>query len=302
LPSSALRTTFLNLQCLLVTATLLAQSTEIDQKRLNAVVITGGLAYSASMIGLGAIWYQDFDKFHFFNDNDGWGYMDKLGHIATAQHLGRLSAESLKWTGIDETRAVWYGGMAGFFFLTSVEVFDGFSKDWGFSVGDVVANSLGTGLFISQELLWQEQRFIMKWSYSASPYAQYRPELLGSNFTETWLKDYNGQTYWLSANIKNVFLRNTFFIPKWLNIAIGYGISGYTGANRNPSKNRSGQPIPEFRRYSQFYISPDIDLTKITTRSKPLKVVLHVLNFVKVPLPGLEYNPRDGLQYHWFAF
>ncbi|MEM9673678.1 MAG: DUF2279 domain-containing protein [Bacteroidota bacterium] len=302
MPAVILKIVFLKLLCLLITTNLFAQSTEINQKRLSAVVITGGLAYSASMIGLGSIWYQDLDKFHFFNDNDGWGYMDKLGHIATAQHIGRLSAESLKWTGMDNTRAVWYGGMTGLVFLTSVEAFDGFSKDWGFSVGDVVANALGAGLFISQELLWQEQMFIMKWSYSASPYAQYRPELLGSNFSETWLKDYNGQTYWLSANINSVFFRNASFKPKWLNIAVGYGINGYTGANRNPAENQAGQPIPDFQRYSQFYISPDVDLTKIPTRSKPLKVVLHVLNFVKVPLPGLEYNPKDGLQYHWFAF
>ncbi len=296
------RITILTVLAFSLASCLTAQDTNVNRKRLNTILIGGGLSYTVSMIGLGFIWYEDLGKFHFFNDNDGWGYMDKLGHVAAAQHIGRLSMNSLAWAGVDRKKTIWYGGATGLFFLTSVEVFDGFSEDWGFSIGDVAANTLGVGAFISQELLWGEQKILLKWSYSNSPYSQYRPELLGSNGSERWLKDYNGQIYWFSANLKSLFLQNSSKTPEWLNLAIGYSINGYTGANRNPTENQSGEMIPSFRRYGQIYFSPDIDLTRIPTQSKLLKSVFTVLNFIKVPTPGLEYNPVDGWRYHWILF
>ncbi len=266
--------------------------------RLNTVIIGSSVLYAGSMIGLGTVWYQDFNRFHFFNDNDGWGYMDKLGHVTTAQHVGRGGIEVLKWTGLERKKAIWYGGMSGTFFLTTVEVFDGFSEGWGFSVGDVTSNVLGSTLLISQELLWDDQRILTKWSYSGSRYAQYRPELLGANAGERWLKDYNGQTYWLSMNLKSLFFTEST-IPEWLNVAVGYGIDGYTGANRNPTENSAGETIPGFERYGQYYLSPDLDLSKIPVNSPFLKAVLKTLNFVKVPLPGVVYDEVKGLRYRW---
>ncbi|MEM9327770.1 MAG: DUF2279 domain-containing protein, partial [Bacteroidota bacterium] len=257
----------------LVPLRLVAQEEGVNKKRLNTVIIGGAGLYTATMIGLGTVWYQDLGKFHFFNDNQGWAYMDKLGHSTTAYQIGRLGTRALEWTGLDHKRATWYGGMSGWFFLTSVEIFDGMSEDWGFSMGDVVANTLGTAMFISQELIWKEQKFMLKWSYTGSTYAQYRPELLGASSSERWLKDYNGQTYWLSTNLHSTLFRHSTTFPKWLNLAIGYGIEGYTGADRNPLQNSAGQEIPLFDRYSQYYLSLDIDLTRIETRIKWLRAI-----------------------------
>jgi hypothetical protein len=274
---------------------------EVNSRRLKLVVGAGSLAYTGTMVGLGTIWYEDFSKFHFFNDNDGWGYMDKIGHLTTAQHAGRYGINTLRWAGVPENKAIWMGGSVGLVFLTSVEMFDGFSEDWGFSPGDVLANTIGAGMAIGQEVLWKDQPILSKWSYSKSPYARYRPELLGSNASERWLKDYNGQTYWLSVNVNKLILKNQS-VPKWLNIAVGYSIEGYTGANRNPTVNSAGELIPEFRRYGQFYISPDIDWSKINTNSAFLNTILDGLNFLKMPLPGVEYNVVDGWRFHLIIF
>ena len=51
-----------------------------------------------------------------------------------------------------------YVATFGFTFLTAVEILDGFSKNWGASWGEILANASGTGLLIGQELLWAEQR------------------------------------------------------------------------------------------------------------------------------------------------
>jgi hypothetical protein len=93
----------------------------------------------------------------------------------------------------------------------------------------MAANAMGTGLYVGQELLWQDQRLLLKYSFHRTDFAQVRPNVLGDGLTEEFLKDYNGQTYWLSANI-NSFL-NLDFIPDWLNLAFGYGADGMLTGN-----------------------------------------------------------------------
>lgn len=277
-------------------------SSQVHQKRLRLVAGSTSVIYVSSMVGLGTIWYEDLGKFHFFDDNSGWRYMDKWGHAATAYQTGRIGIGVFRWTGMREKQAIWIGGSIGFAFLTSVEIFDGMSEDWGFSWGDVGANALGTGLAIGQELLWQESRISIKWSYRNSRYAQYRPNLLGDSPSNRWLKDYNGQTYWVSANIHSFLPNKASRFPKWLNLAIGYGAEGMTGADRNPEFNEAGEALPTFRRYGQVYFGPDIDLSRIKTDKKALRFLFQVLSFVKFPLPALEYNPVDGLKFNALGF
>lgn len=271
----------------------------LNKKRLHWVIGSGSVAYTGALIGLGTIWYDDLGKFHFFNDISGWKGADKLGHITTSFHVGRWGAESLKWAGVENKRAIWYGGSLGLLFLTSVEIFDGMSEDWGFSIGDVVANTAGTGMYIGQELLWSEMRINMKWSYHPSQYAKYRPELLGEG-SERALKDYNGQTFWISTNLHSFFPKSK--LPSWLNMSLGYGIDGFTGADSNPSENSQGELIPSFVRSTKWYLSPDIDFTRINTDSKFLKTVFSALNFIKVPAPTLELNEHQKMEFHWIFF
>ena len=110
---------------------------------------------------------------------------------------------------------------------------DGFSEEWGFSWTDMAANAAGTGLYVGQQLLWEEQRILLKYSFHRTQFAKQRPNILGNGLSEEFLKDYNGQTYWLSANI-NSFLK-TESIPNWLNVAFGYGAEGMlTGEADDP--------------------------------------------------------------------
>ena len=272
-------------------------------KRFKLVVGASALAYTGTMIGLGTLWYSDFERsnFHFFNDNDGWLLMDKVGHFTTAYYVGRAGIEAFRWTGMKEKQAIWFGGSIGWVFLTSVEYFDGISAEWGASPMDLVANTAGSALAIGQELAWKEQRITMKFSYSNSQYAKYSPDKLGASISEKWLKDYNGQTYWVSTNIHS-FLPEKSKFPKWLNVAVGYGAEGMLAAVNNPTQDEVGNPLPTFERYRQWYISPDIDLPRIKTKSKLLNLALKGLGFIKVPMPTLEYNRVNNLKFHWLFF
>ena len=157
-----------------------SDSSTVDRRKLNFLLIGGSVAYTATMVGLYNMWYKDYatSSFHFQSDNNQWMGLDKLGHSTTAYWLGRIGYHSLKWAGVKEKHSVWYGGSVGLFFLTTVEIFDGFSEGWGASWGDIAANVAGAGLFIGQQLGWKEQRIILKFSYHPTEYAQYRPDVL----------------------------------------------------------------------------------------------------------------------------
>lgn len=262
---------------------------------------TGATLYVGSIVGLYFLWYRDYPQsgFHFVNDLGAWKQIDKLGHITTSYYIGLIGYSSLRWSGVSEKKATWYGGMTGLVYLTTVEIMDGFSEQWGASLSDMAANTLGTALFISQQLTWHEQKFVLKFSFQSSPYAQYNPAQLGSTLPQRILKDYNGQTYWLSANISSLGLQHTRF-PKWLNIAAGYGAEGMTGAFSNPDEI-NGIPVPYSERYRQYYISPDIDLSRIPVKSKTLRLILNTIGFIKIPMPALEFN-KNGVKFHPIYF
>lgn len=153
---------------------------------------------------------------------------------------------------------------------------------------------MGTGILVGQELLWQEQRIKLKYSFHQTFYASERPETLGQNFLEQAIKDYNGQTYWLSANLWS--FNKDSNIPKWFNIAFGYGAEGMLFGENTPENSLLQDP------YRQFYLSFDIDLVKIKTNSKFLKTLFSAVNFIKIPAPTLEINTRNGLKFHFLYF
>lgn len=274
-------------------------SDTLNKKRQNAVIISEAVLATGTLVGLNQLWYADHPKsdFHFINDNSEWLQMDKAGHVFSSYHLGRFGAEMLNWSGATKKNQSLFGAGLGFAFLTAVEVLDGYSSEWGASSGDIIANASGTALYVSQELIWNEQRITPKFSFHTTKYANYRPEVLGSSLSEQILKDYNGQTYWLSVNL-NSFAKGSK-IPKWLNLALGYGAEGMITGNKNKtSAFLSSNP----QRFRQFYFSLDVDLTKIKTDSHLLKTIFSVFNTVKIPAPTIEFVRFNEIKYHFIYF
>ena len=168
---------------------------------------------SGSLIYLNQAWYQNYNTSHFhsFNDNKEWLQMDKVGHTVTNFQIARLMMDAMDWAGYTKKKQILIGGLSGLAYMSAIEVMDGYSEGWGFSWGDMGANALGSGIAIGQKALWNEQRIQLKVSYSPSPYAKYRPDLLGNSFATEMLKDYNGQTYWLSINPSSFMKKESKF-------------------------------------------------------------------------------------------
>ncbi len=282
-------------------------SINLLKKRQKKVIIYGLAGTTLIHTGLYQLWYKDYpsSKFHFINDNKEWNQMDKFGHGFSAYYLSVVGTEAAKWSGMSRKKAIWLGGAFGMIFQHPIEVFDGFSSGWGASLGDITANTLGSGLCISQNLLWDEQRIGLKYSFTQSVYAPIRPNVLGKDMSQQFLKDYNGQTYWLSCNVSSFIKNKESKFPKWLNLSLGYGSNGMIGGFKNEWKdNKTGLIYQRFDipRYRQFYFSPDVDLNRIKTKHKSLKLVFKLLNCIKFPLPSIEYNSLGQTKFHWLTF
>jgi uncharacterized protein YfiM (DUF2279 family) len=263
-----------------------------NPKRLKAVIIGSGVAYTGSMIALSSVWYSQYDKqsFHFFNDAHEWKQMDKMGHLYSAFQLSSISSRTLQWTGVSKKKSDLAGTLTSFAIMSSIEVLDGFSSGYGASASDLAANAAGAGFYLGQQLIWNEIRIYPKFSFHRTSFAQQRPEALGSGLLEEIIKDYNGQTHWLSADM-NKFLK----FPKWLNLAVGYGAQNMLYANDASNINQNLMP------YRQYFIGIDFDLTAIKSRSKLVNTLIYVANMVRLPAPALEIS-NGKVKGHLFYF
>ena len=267
----------------------------LNRKRLyysfaaDAVIVTG--AYFT----LNNLWYKDYNqtKFHWFNDCDEWLQMDKFGHAFASYHVSSIYTAQMKWSGLGIKKSAIIGSALGFVTISTIELLDAKSEEWGASACDLTANFIGSAFYLTQQLAWQEERISFKYSFHTTEFPQQRSELLGENLAQQILKDYNGQTYWLSTNIKSFV--NISWWPKYLNIAVGYGATGMLGGKENPVE------LAYYDRERQYYLSLDIDLNRIPVKSKFLKTIFSIVNVVKVPMPTLEF--RSGKLYgHYLYF
>lgn len=264
------------------------QRNDTTVKIRNTSIILG----SSSVIGftlLHQIWYKEYQntQFHFFNDAKSWLQMDKLGHTYTANKLSEAFYNTYKWAGMNNRKSAILGSSLGLGFQTTLEVMDGFSSGWGFSWSDMTANTIGSLSFLLQQLKLKENKFLLKFSYHATNYADIRPEVLGANFSEQFLKDYNGQTYWISFSPNLLFKK----VPNWMCLSLGYSVDGKLVGD----KEYYYDPISNKDYYSnrQYLLSLDIDFSKLPIKKVWLKKIVKQFNYLKIPFPALMITSKS---------
>ncbi len=295
----------------------------LDKTRFWTCASAGVAIYGAASIGLYNAWYRGYELtgFHTFNDWGEWNDIDKGGHFLTTYGETAIIFKGARWTGMNRKAAAWTAAGIGLGLQTTVEVMDAFSAKWGFSWYDMGFNTLGASLFLTQELAWQEQKIVAKLSYTRPDYpvfpipatndggasttiAARARELYGVSFAESFLKDYNALTIWASCNLRSLTGSQSSWLPPWLNLAVGYGAENVYGGFSNhwtdeAGNNFSVDPVA-YPRYRQFYLSFDVDLSRIPTRSHFVKTLFTVFNWVKIPGPALEVNTLGGVKLHGF--
>ncbi|MCK6690994.1 MAG: YfiM family protein [Thermoanaerobaculia bacterium] len=301
----------------------------LHKPRLWAAVGTGTVIYGATMIGLHRNWVSNetSDHFHTINDFGDWNQMDKMSHWMMSYNESRWLYAGASWAGVRPRTAAWLGFAGGQLIMTSLEMFDGYAAKWGFSWSDMGFNLLGSGLFLAQQLGWKEQRLTMKVSawpktyasetiYPVSPAGsdgqttlQQRSDVLyGMGPLSLFLKNYNTNTVWMSVNPRSFFSEKAAWLPRWLNVAVGMGADNLfvgQGYEWKASLNCEGPGCDVYRlnperypRTRQFYLSFDVDLTRLGIRNRFLRTLAGVVNIIKFPAPALEVTDRGGVRFH----
>jgi uncharacterized protein YfiM (DUF2279 family) len=283
------------LQLIVVVSNSQSDSSKIAPIKDRSWLVAGiGVAGTAAAYGLlSEAWYSDTRRsnLHSFNDANEWKQIDKCGHFLTTYHIGMAGDKAFQWAGSHRNKALLAGGMMGSIFMTGIELLDGQSEEWGFSWSDMGANLAGSAFYIGQEALWQQQRITPKFSYRKSEYAQLRPDVFGANSSERWLKDYNGQVYWLSANLNSFGATK---IPQWFNLALGYGADRMISGVPEAKWNQKYPWIKDSQR--EWYLSADLDLWRIQTNSKTLRSIFRTFSFIRIPLPALRFRQDGGFK------
>lgn len=294
----------------------LAPSPTYNAKRFWVATGVASATYAGFSVGLYNSWYKNYDQnnFHLFNDAGEWNQVDKAGHVFSSYFQSHFFYRGAKWTGTSENRSIQLGVLGGLLFQSTIEVMDGFSEGWGFSLSDMGANFAGLGCFFFQQKYWGEQRITLKESSWPVTYGSTQivsqsgnttttlkertDKLFGSGKLTRALKDYNVQTYWASFNVHS-FLGEGNRWPAWLNLAVGYGAGNLYGgfANEWTVNDETFQYLTD-KRYRQFYLALDYDLRKVFVKNHNLNAIMQVLNLFKWPAPAVEYNTLEGFKFH----
>lgn len=228
------------------------------------------------------VWWADQSaKFHFDTGSDmvyALG-MDKCGHFWSSKLTSDLFYDMLSWSGVPRKSALWYGAGYGILTTALVEIKDGLAPYWGFSLGDMTANTAGALFPVAQEYIPVLRNFQVKWSYDFLNPSYYKT--LENNGDKPFMDDYERHNYWLSANVHGLLPKPLKpYWPEFLNIAAGLSAERLNGKG-------SGN--------HEIFLALDYDLTKIPVKSKTLRRAFHYLNHLHFPAPTIRITPRVRL-------
>ncbi|MFM7770465.1 MAG: DUF2279 domain-containing protein, partial [Bacteroidota bacterium] len=169
------------------------QETSLKNKKIIYYSSISGIALT-SQIGLNELWYKNYPRtnFHFFNDNKEWLQIDKVGHAFSAYQLSQTFFAIHPEKEIHPFKASCIGSTIAFSYLLGIELMDSKSASWGFSSGDILANTSGIFFSFLNQSTRMKNNFHFKFSYTNSSYSNLRPDVFGRNFQQRIFKDYNG--------------------------------------------------------------------------------------------------------------
>ena len=298
------RVLFLIAISLILNKNLLYATSKTDSSKTIIKIINIGVPSAAviSLVGINEVWYKNYARsdFHFFDDLKEWNGMDKIGHACTSYQLNKISHSLFKKNNIK--KPLLKSSVYTFGYMLGVELLDGYSTEWGFSIYDVIGNGLGTILYTFQERKFKNQPFKIKFSSHKSTYASCRPSLLGENRLQQILKDYNGQTYWLTFNYNELWNKRIKLFD-YIDFAFGYSIDGFTGGHNNPEISSCNCLISNcnnLKRTSQFIFSVDLNTSKIKNKHPILGKFLLPFDIVKIPFPAFILNNSKNFKLIYF--
>ena len=163
----------------------------------------------------------------------------------------------------------------------AIDVKDGYSPEWGFSIFDVLSGTLGGFLPMAERYIPVFKYVDLKWSYWINSKAYYRQSKTGV-FTD----DYCNQTFWASFKVYRMLPKAARqYYPSWLAIAAGLSIDeGVFLHDKDVTPHR------------EVYIALDYDLEAFRPQSRMARTIVKYLNYFKLPAPTVQVYP----EVHWY--
>lgn len=251
------------------------RETRIDPLR---AAIAGGLvggAWAWLHLNMSGAWWENRSGFHLKDDWNNVLQIDKAGHAYSGYMMSYGFGEALMATGVSWESSVLWGSGIGLAYQTYVELEDGFSEGWGFSLSDMGANMAGAGLYLGHHYSPFLQNFTPKYLYVPPSWID-APKL-----STTWIDDYNSSSFWLGMKVRNLLPRSTRDVwPAWLDVALGYGVI-----------------IDDSTQRRRVLIALDYDLVQLLPDGGNFwNWLRQTLNYIKLPAPALQLAP--DLRFH----
>jgi hypothetical protein len=204
----------------------------------NAAVI-GGIGATVGYYGATSWWKDGFSGSfrtvdeRWFGRNTYAGGSDKAGHAYFTYTGARLLTRGFEAVGNDTGRALRLGAWTSLGVMTGVEVIDGFSKRFRFSMEDAVANAAGAAIAVLVELdprvdALLDFRLLYRRSDDARRVGETDP-----------LADYSGQTFLLAVKADGIPRLREVPVVRYLELQVGYNARGYEpndGAMNDPHR------------------------------------------------------------------
>ncbi|MGA7799483.1 MAG: DUF2279 domain-containing protein [Gammaproteobacteria bacterium] len=198
-----------------------------DQTGFRTRALMWGGAAAVGIYGA-TTWWKAGVGGHFRSTDEGWfaqdtyaGGADKLGHLYSAYVGTRLLTRGYQWAGNDRRRSMRLAAATTLGTLMAVELMDGFSKEYRFSLQDAVMNAVGTGMGLVLEQHPQLDNLIgFRLRYWPSEGAAFDP-----------VDNYSGQTYLFVLKAEGIPQLEHYPLLRYLELAVGYGSRGYESTN-----------------------------------------------------------------------
>jgi hypothetical protein len=242
-------------------------------------------------------WYQGqkTDSIRWIYDWSGETYvhLDKGGHFMSGLFMAQKLNDAYAWTGFSPHTSALLGTLTSWAALLEVEMRDAYFDQWGFSVPDFVANTLGASVPLIHTFFPRTRAISFKFSYYPSRlYLDHRERAaIDQPHIDSLIDDYEGMTFWATFAI-NDFLppRVEEIWPDYLGLAIGYGATGLHGSNvKSRGRFKYYPDRPDAR--PEILIALDYDASYLPGNHPFWGYFKLQLNWLHLPTPAVRIHP-----------
>ena len=265
-----------------------SDSLKVNKKRVFIVGSSLAVALGGSYLYVQNSWWSEKQEPFHFDDGADLTYalnVDKVGHFMGGLEAADVFSSSMKWAGMQEEQALWYGAAFGSGLQLAIEMKDAYAPYWGFSKWDLALGSAGSLFPVAQYYNDDLKAINFKFSYykQSDIYWELDRQRGKEPNKYAWQDDYPNQTYWLSVDVNH--FTETCCWPDWLNLAIGFGLDDTQYLNESNTKMGGN---------NEWYIALDYDIPKMLKKwnSPTGKKVKHWLNYIHLPAPTIRISPK----------